>query len=992
MTCSINDKHLQDATLTNPTINGKVTLDAAAVESFLAEFQPDLGDLIRVIAGEVTVEELKSGPTIKDPSFLGTALFDKEAAESFVSGLKIPLEAQLTESLRGRELQAVTFDATSTVNMAAAFDKNDTAAKMLLEALADGLRANLASYLMGQTLYNLDIIGGKLTGVELDNATAETLKIAHLDVETMHIDKALTVVPEVGEQLAKIVEGVHGHGELTNKDGELINGKGLLTTCDYDRLEALILKLTTIYGCDGKELTPADRRATCDDLRKLGEEVGKQLAELDVTDRVMEIIDRLGLVTKDYFDNKFNTLYLTVEGLAHRVEEVEDDVELIKLQVNNDVVTTVTMAKDPKTGEIVLTQDTLNMATGVRRKGVEVGRIAVGVKWPTGGKQGDILTSEGDGKDPTWKPAPDTTLATRDSSAVNLVGNGKKDTPLQAILVTSRRPNNTVTTESDGVYGAAMAMRPSKTLAHTLVPVVGSGPAEGIQTHPNLHELEVKLSKEAGNILKVGKDGLYVPTPEAGGMDVCEAFDKLPQSTSFGDKPKLIVQDAGECKVVQVSTTGIFSDIRAGAKASPATVIEGQTSRVTLSARNVSTVTVDKVRLIATMPTNNDPDNPYYIASEPVIDKPEGTTVKKVTDGTWDITPMRKGDVVEISYDIEFLTKGTRNFSATLDIMDDTVIDFDTADDYATASVSVAGREITNPDPVTCPMMNVEVSLDGKKYFPVTLVEVTSTSTSWGNTVAINPESAVLAKAISSPTGAKVDTIHVRSKVPITLQPVRGRGTKGHTGRNALVVNGVPANVGAMLTSFPITDESTMRPPDEGVVHVEGDVGAKQFRLKPLLEDAPGAGLYVVVRPSPECRPQAFGVLFYVERDKVSLTVSGDKKPPHKKTTVYGDDQLPQELTYVGGVKALTSLSNVDITPSEGLIITAKQGEGYDFRIEVSAGGALPDITTTGAVAVTPVYWGGSNTLVRAWNVVIDKSATPENSREDGPIKIDIVR
>lgn len=474
---------------------------------------------------------------------------------------------------------------------------------------------------------------------------------------------------------------------------------------------------------------------------------------------------------------------------------------------------------------------------------------------------------------------------------------------------------------------------------------------------------EVKLSKEEGNILAVKEDGLFAKA-EAGG-DICGAFDELPVRATFGEKPRMIVNDGDECFVVEVSPSGIFSDIRAGVQASPATAIAGDTGRVSFIARNVSSTEVSKVRLIATLPAQTRDELGYDVVGEPTISNPTGATITKVGEGVWDIEPMVGGAVVTVSYTLKYLKDGTYMFSSTVEMMDENAVDFDEADDYASAGVVVRLREDPNVDPEQCPAMDVRAEVDGVEY-PMTLIQQPTSNSYIPLSASENPKS-LLAVDVGT-------EVVIKTEVPVTLMSYSG--VKFSPGTH-FVKDGVP--YGAGLSAHILTNPEGAAANEE--VSVEASPDSRSFVVKAADASGSGAVAALALRPGAECKWQHFAILFGGAKTKGVLAISGDA-PPFIKTDSYNPEQPEYIIEAANGGTVLASGSHLksrEINLSEEMLLKPKSGQAYSFNVKATAPAELGYSSATGNIAIEVVD-------SMEWNVTINPTASSADNIKIGPL------
>lgn len=466
---------------------------------------------------------------------------------------------------------------------------------------------------------------------------------------------------------------------------------------------------------------------------------------------------------------------------------------------------------------------------------------------------------------------------------------------------------------------------------------------------------EVKISEEEGNILEVKEDGLFAKAE--GGGDICGAFDELPTRTTFGEKPRMIVNDGDECFVVEVSPSGIFSDIRAGIQASPGTAIAGDTGRVSFIARNVSSTSVSKVRLIATLPAQTRDELGYEVIGEPVISNPTGATITKVSPGVWDIEPMEGGAVVTAAYTIKYLVDGTYMFSSTVEMLDENAVDFDEADDYASAGVVVRLREDESEDPEDCPMMDIKVKTAEGTY-PMTLTDI-------GIPQDIVSVASRVPKNIIALEASPGDSVTVESAVPITLMAYMMSGAFSEGVH--LIKDGEPLKV-RYGTSYASVPEAASPIP---TVTVAAAPDAKSFTVTLKEDNGRGALVALAVRPGSNCKWQHFAILLGVKGERGTLTLTGNP-PPYVKSESYSPATPRYAIEPANGGALLGSAGSVgssEINPTEEAILKPKSGQQYSFKVKSEGRAALGNTSATGNISVQVIS-------PTEWDVTINPSAS----------------
>lgn len=198
----------------------------------------------------------------------------------------------------------------------------------------------------------------------------------------------------------------------------------------------------------------------------------------------------------------------------------------------------------------------------------------------------------------------------------------------------------------------------------------------------------------------VGKDDIKLPT-----TDIEEWINSRPKVTKFGERPELLILDDGTAKMVEVSTEGIFTDIRSFS-AFVGGAIEGGTNIFRATIRNVSGVSVNGLEVTVVLPESGD-DITY---EEPNVSNPTTGTVTEVSrEGNiynYDISSLPAGKTIEISFPITWGVPGTFQASTTVKVIDPVVVDYSTGDDYSTASYRVSAKT-EGVETEDCPLIEV---------------------------------------------------------------------------------------------------------------------------------------------------------------------------------------------------------------------------------------------------------------------------------------------
>lgn len=197
-------------------------------------------------------------------------------------------------------------------------------------------------------------------------------------------------------------------------------------------------------------------------------------------------------------------------------------------------------------------------------------------------------------------------------------------------------------------------------------------------------------------------------------VDICEYIQELPVETSWGDTPRFLVANDEGCRSVAVKPEGIFTDIRVYTSFS-GTVMEGQTNNFQVIVRNVSAVPVKAMELTVVLP-----DFEKTSAGETLFSQPQGETIKqKSLDKNvrvFEVSGLTKGDQTGVTIPITYKERGSYPASAQIKILDKTVIDFDSRDDYSVSTINVNAKS-EGEATVDCPL--IECKLNGEIPVPV---------------------------------------------------------------------------------------------------------------------------------------------------------------------------------------------------------------------------------------------------------------------------------
>ena len=205
-----------------------------------------------------------------------------------------------------------------------------------------------------------------------------------------------------------------------------------------------------------------------------------------------------------------------------------------------------------------------------------------------------------------------------------------------------------------------------------------------------------------------GETGPQGPQGETGPAgdpaSVCDSFTTLPTSDEFGDDPQIIVRSGGQCRVVNVPSKGIFTDIRSQAAWS-GIALEGGTNVFVATARNVSVTNAGKVRVDIVLPTL--PDNGIEYGTT-TVSAPNGITVTPIitagANRSYYVENLNSGVNVNFHTPVTWRKKGTYQASVTVNAVDPNTVDYSSSDDYSVASYTVAPKS-EGEGTIDCPLI-----------------------------------------------------------------------------------------------------------------------------------------------------------------------------------------------------------------------------------------------------------------------------------------------
>lgn len=494
--------------------------------------------------------------------------------------------------------------------------------------------------------------------------------------------------------------------------------------------------------------------------------------------------------------------------------------------------------------------------------------------------------------------------------------------------------------------------------------------------------MEVDEAPEGGKVVVRDENGncFVSPAPKGGG-DICESFDTLPDLAGFGTSPRLVISNEEGCGIVSVPAKGIFTDIRAEANVSQGTLLEGGVSTVRFTARNVSQIPAGPIRLIATFPST-DPTDPEFTSDAPTFTNASGAAITQVTPGVFDIDELGAGAVVTVNYLTTFGVQGSYIFSTTVEIQAANAIDFDSADDYATTSVSVRYREEPSPEPEICPLMGVTVTGGGLTDAPVSLRSDTGAIVPSAPTSPSYPENLMLVPLVDGKASMTIST-----EVPVTLLPYMGPVSSTLT-QTTLIAGGKPYIGDYTSNNFFAENPQTIEP--SPYVQVSSNLDNTQFTLEAdtTFEVNPNRGFIVrvAVRPNEGCIWQQFAIYFGFEVEPSTLSFSGGS-PDFLITDAYSPNPNPKPAVLVGGIPALlggvfTSTGNGPINMVEEAIVRPNSGTAYSFTVTSEGPVNLGTTSVTGNISIDVV----SNT---EWDITIAPTANSNDNVTIGRLRFE---
>lgn len=479
-----------------------------------------------------------------------------------------------------------------------------------------------------------------------------------------------------------------------------------------------------------------------------------------------------------------------------------------------------------------------------------------------------------------------------------------------------------------------------------------------------------------------GPQGPQGPTgatgPAGDPASVCDAFTTLPTSEEFGDDPQIIVRSGGQCRVVNVPSKGIFTDIRSQAGWS-GIALEGGTNVFVATARNVSVTNAGKVRVDIVLPTL--PDNGIEYGTT-TVSAPNGIVVTPIiTTGanrSYYVENLNSGVNVNFNTPVTWHMKGTYQASMTVNAVDPNTVDYSSSDDYSVASYTVAPKS-EGEATIDCPLITGKVG-------------TTDLAIGSAPTNNLIDSSKFIAKCLGIVLDAdKSFTVEFNRAVTIyAMQPVSEYA--------AYYVQSDSSGYGGV--SYRVNESQRA----EIEIIALDDTNTK-FKIKFV---SGGKGLWGLptqtfacfgVKAGANCNTQYFGVSAdagYKIGQTIDLISNGVTAPVSQKTTRFSyDSYTSHDIRHVDGTthQLLVSITNAPFYKVEGLDITMQQATAYDLTIAATINpttlNTTPIVrqTTTGTVSIT--Y---PDPAINAVRLVTSDNTSDHDSTTNGLLKYTFVQ
>ena len=487
----------------------------------------------------------------------------------------------------------------------------------------------------------------------------------------------------------------------------------------------------------------------------------------------------------------------------------------------------------------------------------------------------------------------------------------------------------------------------------------------------------------AGETGPQGPQGEIGPQGETGPAgdpaSVCDSFTTLPVSDEFGDDPQIIVRSGGQCRVVNVPSKGIFTDVRSQAAWS-GIALEGDTNTFIATARNVSVTNAGKIRVDIVLPTL--PDNGIEYGTT-TVSAPNGILVTPIiTTGanrSYYVENLNSGVNVSFNTPVTWNVKGTYQASMTVNAVDPNTVDYSSSDDYSVASYTVAHKS-DGEGTIDCPLIMGKIG-------------TTDLSIGSAPTNNVIDTSKFIAKCLGIVLDAdKSFTVEFNRAVTIYAM-------------NRMMVFGtydVQSDSNGYGGASYRADES-----QSGNIEIIALDGTNtKFKIKFVGGGNATWGLPTQtlacfgVKVSANCNTQYFGVSAdagYKIGQTIDLTSNGATAPVSHKTTKFSSNSYnTYDIRHVDGTThqlLMTGVSGAPFYKVEGLDITMQQATVYDLTIAATLTPTtlskthIIRQTTTGTVTVT--Y---PNPTVNTVRLVTSDNTSDHDSTTNGLLKYTFVQ
>lgn len=399
---------------------------------------------------------------------------------------------------------------------------------------------------------------------------------------------------------------------------------------------------------------------------------------------------------------------------------------------------------------------------------------------------------------------------------------------------------------------------------------------------------------------------------------VCDSFTTLPTSDEFGDDPQIIVRSGGACRVVNVPSKGIFTDIRSQAAWSGIALV-GDTNTFVATARNVSVTDAGKVRVDIVLPTIADDGATYGVTA---VSASNGITVTPIiTTGanrSYYIENLKSGANVNFNTPVTWNVQGTYQASVTVNAVDPNTVDYSSSDDYSVATYTVAPKS-DGEATIDCPLISGKIG---------------TTDLAIGSV----PSDHIISPTVFIPKclGIVLDeerSFEVEFDRPVTIYAmVTWGGTRG--------VYDVQQNINGYGG---LTYNATSSTNDVTITPLDGT--NTKFKITFLANNAVPKGFDIQtlacfgIKAGANCNTQYFGVnadAGYRIGQTIAVTNNGATEPVYNKTSQFSNNSLTTyDIRHVDGTthQLIVGDTNKALYKVEGLHMTLLEATPYDLTI-----------------------------------------------------------